>query len=162
MSEENKAIVRRFAEEVMTNKNLAAADELVAEDYVELDPAPGQEQGREGFKQFLGTIAFAAFPDMQWTIEELIAEGDKVVSRATISGTHRGEFMGIPPTHRRIAVSGWVIDRIVDGKMQESRLLMDTAATMQQLGVFPPHPSVVLRILVHQAKKLRSRLRTKS
>ena len=70
--------------------------------------------------------------------------------------------MGIPPTHRRIAVSGWVIDRIVDGKMQESRLLMDTAATMQQLGVFPPYPSVVLRILVHQAKKLRSRLRTKS
>ncbi len=131
MSEENKAVVRRFAEEVMTNKNLAAADEIVAEDYVELDPMPGQEQGREGFKQFLGTTLFAAFPDLQWTIEELIAEEDKVVSRATCSGTHRGEFMGIPPTHRSVAASAWVIDRIVDGKMQESRLLIDAADMLQ-------------------------------
>jgi steroid delta-isomerase-like uncharacterized protein len=161
MSEENKAVVRRFAEEVMTNKNLAAADEIVAEDYVELDPMPGQEQGREGFKRFLGTTLFAAFPDLQWTIE-MIAEEDKVVGRATYSGTHRGEFMGIPPTYRTVAASAWVIDRIVDGKMQESRLLIDAADMLQQLGVFPPHPGVVFRILVHQAKKLRSRVRTKS
>ena len=96
MSEENKAIEGRFIEEVLNKKNLAAADELVAEDFVELDPFPGQEQGREGLKQVLRML-FAAFPDLQWTIEELIAEGDKVVNRFTWHGTHRGEFLGIPP-----------------------------------------------------------------
>ncbi len=136
MSEENKAIEGRFIEEVLNKKNLAAADELIAEDFVELDPFPGQEQGREGLKQVLRML-FAAFPDLQWSIEELIAEGAKVVNRFTWRGTHRGEFLGIPPTGRQVTVKGVVIDRIVEGKIADSRILMDIFGLMQQLGVIP-------------------------
>lgn len=79
MSEENKAIMNRFMEEVINRRNLAAADEIVAEDFVELDPLPGQEQGREGLKQVIAMLS-AAFHDLWWTVEEQIAEGDKVVT----------------------------------------------------------------------------------
>ncbi len=136
MSEENKAIMNRFMDEVLNKKNLAAADEIVAEDFVELDPLPGQEQGREGLKQIIATL-FAAFPDLRWTVEEQIAEGDKVVSRFTWRGTHKGEFMGIPPTNSQMMVKGVVIDRVVEGKFVESRILMDNLGMMQQLGVIP-------------------------
>lgn len=136
MSEQIKAVERRFIEEVLNGKDLTAADELVAEDVVELDPFPGQEQGREGLKELLGML-FAAFPDQHWTIEELIAEGDKVVNRFTWRGTHRGEFMGIPPTGRRVEVKGVVIDRIVEGRIADTRILMDNLGLMQQLGAIP-------------------------
>ena len=136
MSEQNKALMNRFVEEVINQKNLDAADELVAEDFVELDPFPGQEQGREGLKQVLAAF-FAGFPALDWVIEEQIAEGDKVVSRFRWHGTHEGEFLGIPATGRQITVKGVVIDRVVDGKEAESRILMDTLGMMQQLGVVP-------------------------
>ena len=139
MSQANKAIEGRFIEEVLNNKNMAAADELVAEVFVELDPFPGQEQGREGLKQVLRML-FGAFPDMHWTVEELIAEGEKVVNRFTWRGTHRGEFLGIPPTGRQVKVKGVVIDRIVEGRIVESRILMDNFGLMQQLGVIPTPP----------------------
>jgi steroid delta-isomerase-like uncharacterized protein len=136
VSEENKAIMNRLMEEVLNKKNLAAADEIVAEDFVELDPLPGQEQGREGLKQIL-SMFFAAFPDLRWTVEEQIAEGDKVVSRFTWRGTHRGEFLGISPTGGQVTVKGVVIDRVVEGQFVESRILMDNLGMMQQLGVIP-------------------------
>ena len=135
--EENKKIARRFVDEVLNNKNLAALDELVAEDFVELDPLPGQAQGREGLKQILAML-FAAFPDLHWTTEEEAAEGDKHWSRFTWRGTHRGDFMGIPPTGNQVVVNGVVIDRIVEGKMVDSRILMNELSLMQQLGVIPP------------------------
>jgi steroid delta-isomerase-like uncharacterized protein len=138
MSEEEiKAIGRRFVDEVLNKKNLAAADELVAEDFVELDPLPGQEQGREGLKQLLATF-FAAFPDLQWTTEEEAAEGDKLWSRFTWRGTHRGDFLGIPPTGNQVVANGVVIDRFEEGKMVDSRILMNELSLMQQLGVIPP------------------------
>ena len=136
MTEENKTIEGRFIEEVLNGKNLAAADELVAEDFVELDPFPGQEQGREGLKELLGMF-FGAFPDIRWTIEELIAEVDKVVNRFTFRGTHRGEFLGVPATGRQVEVKGVVIDRIAEGKIADSRILMDALGLMQQLGAIP-------------------------
>jgi steroid delta-isomerase-like uncharacterized protein len=136
VSEENKAIMNRLMEEVLNKKNLAAADEIVAEDFVELDPLPGQEQGREGLKQIL-SMFFAAFPDLRWTVEEQIAEGDKVVSRFTWRGTHKGEFLGISPTGGQVTVKGVVIDRVVEGQFVESRILMDNLGMMQQLGVIP-------------------------
>ncbi len=139
MSEQIKAVETRFVEEVLNEKNLAAADELVAEDVVELDPFPGQEQGREGLKELLGML-FAAFPDWHWTVEELIAEGDKVVNRFTWRGTHRGEFMGLPPTGRQVEVKGVVIDRIVEGRIADTRILMDNLGLMQQLGAIPAPP----------------------
>jgi steroid delta-isomerase-like uncharacterized protein len=133
-------VINRFGNEVLNNKNLAAIDEIAAEDYVELDPVPGQAPGREGLKAFLATVSFPAFPDQQWVTEEQISEGDKVVSRFTMYGTHRGDFMGIPATGRSIAVKGVVIDRVVDGKWKESRLLMDNLSLLQQLGALPPPP----------------------
>jgi steroid delta-isomerase-like uncharacterized protein len=136
VSEENKALINRFVEEVLNGKNLAVVDEIAAEDFAELDPFPGQQQGREGLKQVLAMF-FAAFPDFRWTTEEQIAEGDKVVSRFIWSGTHQGDFMGIPSTGRQVTVKGVMIDRIVDGTWTESRILMDNLGMMQQLGVIP-------------------------
>jgi SnoaL-like polyketide cyclase len=91
---------------VLNDKNLAVIDEIAAEDYVELDPAPGQAPGREGLKAFLATVLFPAFPDQRWVTEEQVAEGDKVVSLFTTYGTHRSDFMGIPATGTSIAVKG--------------------------------------------------------
>jgi steroid delta-isomerase-like uncharacterized protein len=133
-------LMNRFGNEVLDNKNLAAIDEIAAEDYVELDLLPGQAPGREGLKAFLATVLFPAFPDQRWVIEEQIAEGDKVVSRFTMYGTHRGDFMGFPATGRSIAVKGVVIDRVVNGKWKDSRLLMDNLSLLQQLGGLPPAP----------------------
>ena len=135
-AEAHKALTLRFVEEVINKGNLAACDELVALDFVELDPLPGQEQGREGLKQII-TMLLRAFPDMVWTVAEQVAEGDKVVSRFVWRGTHRGAFFGVPPTGRQVTVPGVVIDRIAAGKMQDSRILMDTFSLMQQLGAIP-------------------------
>ena len=112
-------------------------DEIAADDYVELDPFPGQAPGRDGLRAFLETEMFPAFPYQQWVTEEQVTEGEKVVSRFTFYGTHQGNFMGIPATGRRIAVKGVVIDRVVDGKWKDSRILMDNLAMLQQLGVLP-------------------------
>ena len=132
----NRAVVQRFLEEVINEGRLEQADEIVAEDFVELDPLPGQRQGREGLKEVIGMLR-AAFPDMHWVVEEMIAEGEKVVTRFTWTGTQQGTFMGIPATGRSVVVKGVVIDRIVGGMMTDSRILMDTMGMMQQLGVIP-------------------------
>ena len=136
-TEENKAHIQRFIDEVLSRGNLAACDDLVAPDFIELDPLPGQEQGREGLKQVLAGMR-QGFPDMHWSIEEQIAEGDKVITRFVWRGTHQGEFLGVPATGRQVRVPGVVIDRIVEGRMKESRILMDTLSMMQQLGVIAP------------------------
>jgi steroid delta-isomerase-like uncharacterized protein len=136
MSANNRATIRRFIEEILNQKELAVADEIVAEDFVELDPFPGQAQGRQGLKDVLGMF-FAGFPDMHWVIEEQIGEGDKVVTRFTWTGSQKGAFMGIPATGKQVKVKGVVIDRVVDGRMVDSRILMDTMGMMQQLGVVP-------------------------
>jgi steroid delta-isomerase-like uncharacterized protein len=134
---ENVAVIGRFIEEVINQGRFEQADELVALDFVELDPLPGQRQGREGLKEVIGMMR-AAFPDMHWVVEETVADGDKVVTRFTWTGTQRGAFLGVPATGRSVRVKGVVIDRLADGKMKDSRILMDTMAMMQQLGVIPP------------------------
>jgi steroid delta-isomerase-like uncharacterized protein len=140
MSERNKAIIREMVESAFNQRDVAALDRFVAEDYVELDPMPGQEQGREGFKKLLAEL-LAAFPDMRWTFEEQIAEGDKVVSRFRWSATHAGDFAGIPATGKQVTVKGVVIDRVVDGLMVDSRILQDDLGMLRQLGVIPEGPS---------------------
>ena len=134
-------MVASFVEEVINEGRLACADDLVAVDFVELDPLPGQQQGREGLKQVIGAFRIA-FPDIHWIIEEMVAEGDKVFSRFTWHGTHRGEFFGVPATGRQISVKGMVVDRVVARKMAESRLLMDGLSMMRQLGVIPTQAAV--------------------
>jgi steroid delta-isomerase-like uncharacterized protein len=133
---ENKKVLAAFVEDVINQGRLQRADDLVALDFVELDPLPGQQQGREGLKGVIGGMR-AAFPDIHWVIDEMVAEGDKVVSRFTWTGTHRATFLGIPSTGRKVTVKGVVIDRLADGKMADSRILMDTLGMMQQLGVIP-------------------------
>jgi steroid delta-isomerase-like uncharacterized protein len=134
---ENKAVVQRFIDEVLNQGKLETADEIVAEDFVELDPLPGQRQGRGGLKEIVALLR-TAFPDMHWSVDETIAAGEKVVTRFTWTGTHKGEFLGIPATGRPVSVKGVVIDRIVGGKMTDSRILMDNLGMMQQLGVISP------------------------
>jgi steroid delta-isomerase-like uncharacterized protein len=134
---ENKTVVNRFVEEVINQGRLERADDLVVADFVELDPLPGQQPGREGLKEVIAQMR-AAFPDIHWVLDEQVAEGEKVVSRFTWSGTHQGTFLGIPATGRSISVKGVVIDRVVGGKMVDSRILMDGLSMMQQLGALPP------------------------
>ena len=94
--QQNKLFIGRFVEEVINSKNLDSINELVAEDFIERVPFPGQRPGREGLKYAI-SLFLTAFPDIQWTLDEQIAEGEVVVSRFTWTGTHRGEFLGIPP-----------------------------------------------------------------
>jgi steroid delta-isomerase-like uncharacterized protein len=132
----NKAVIAAFIEDVINEGRLERANDLVAVDFVELDPLPGQQQGREGLKDVIGGLRMS-FPDMHWVVDEMIAEDDKVVTRFTWTGTQRGAFLGIPATGRSITVKGVVIDQLASGKMAKSRIMMDTMSMMQQLGVIP-------------------------
>jgi steroid delta-isomerase-like uncharacterized protein len=136
VSEANKQVIRDFIEEVLNRGDFDRANDLVHEDFIELDPLPGQQQGREGLKAVLAQMR-TAFPDMHWVISEMVTEGEKVVTRFTWTGTHRDTFLGIPGTGKRVEVKGVVIDRLESGKMADSRILMDTLGLLQQLGVIP-------------------------
>lgn len=133
---ENKKVINYFIEEVINNQNLAAADEIVAVDFIEHVPFPGQEQGREGLKFVLASM-FVGFPDMKWTVNEQIGEGETVVTRFTWTGSHLGSFMGIPPTNNSVEVWGVVIDVVRDGWFSESRIIMDTVSLLKQLDAMP-------------------------
>lgn len=138
MSEkQNKAIVRRFVEEVFNRGNMSVADELMAPDFVEHEELPpGIPRDREGVKQ-MTTMMRSAFPDFKATIEDIIAEGNKVVIRMTWSGTQKGEFMGIAPTGKSVSIGVIDIIRIADGKLVEHWGQMDSMGMMQQLGAIP-------------------------
>jgi steroid delta-isomerase-like uncharacterized protein len=137
MPTDNEAILHRFIDEVINQGRYEVCDEIVAEDFLELDPLPGQRQGREGLKEVIAMMR-SGFPDIHWVSDETISSGDKVVTRFTWTGTQRGDFLGIPATGRPVTVKGVVIDRIVNGLMTDSRILMDTFGMMMQLGVIPP------------------------
>ena len=134
--EENKAIVSRATEELWNKNNLAVVDELYATNFVSHD-LPEVTPDRKGYKQFV-TISHTAFPDFHTTVEDIIAEGDKVVQRFTARGTHKGEFMGIPPTGKQVTITGIAIDRIAGSKIVENWANMDMLGMMVQLGVVPP------------------------
>ena len=138
-TEENKKYMSSFIEEVINKQNLNATNNLVSEDFTEHVPFPGQGPGREGLKFVLNSM-FLGFPDMKWKVDEQIAEGEKVVSRFTWTGTHKGEFMGIPPTNKKVEVWGVVIDVVRNGLFSESRIIMDSVGLLQQLGVMPQPP----------------------
>jgi steroid delta-isomerase-like uncharacterized protein len=144
MSAANKTIARRLVEEVWNKGNLTVAEEILAptlRDWdaarLSYDPAdPEIGQGSEGFKQLV-TMFRTAFPDVHLTIEDMIAEEDRVVVRWTARGTHKGYLKDIPPTGRQMTVTGVDIHRIVDGKIEETGGNWDTMGMMQQLGVIP-------------------------
>ncbi len=143
--EENKALARRLIE-VYNRGNLteilAAVDELYAPDFVLHDPNlpfPGGIGSREDFKQF-GTGFLAALPG-QYTIEDLVAEGEKVVLRYTYRGTHQGQWRGLPPTGKAVTFTGTVTYRIVNGKVVEAWQNADNLSVLQQLGLIPAQGS---------------------
>jgi steroid delta-isomerase-like uncharacterized protein len=134
-TEANKALVRRMIEEGWNKHNLALLDELYA-DCVYYNPTTGEIRG-EALKQFAASL-LAAFPDIRFTIEDLVAEGDKVVTRWSCTGTLQGEFMGLAPTGKQLTPSALDIFRIVEGKVVEERVEFDTLRFFQQLGAVPP------------------------
>ena len=137
MSEENKAIIRRFFEEFANKGDESVVDKLIGEDIVDHNPQdPNIPPGAEGVKQLFAGRRMA-FPDMRVTVEDLVAEGDKVVLRSTVTGTHKGEFMGIPPTGNSFSFGNIAIFRIEDGKIVERWGEADVMGMMQQLGVIP-------------------------
>jgi steroid delta-isomerase-like uncharacterized protein len=133
---ENKALIQRIAAEMVNKGNFAVAEGLIAEDHRNPYRAPGQEEGRSGVIAGMARLR-AAFPDVEWAIDDMVAEGDKVVQSFTIRGTHQGAYMGIPPTGKRITVRGMAFDTTVAGQCAESRILIDNLSLLQQLGVIP-------------------------
>lgn len=136
-AEENKALVRRFIEEIFNQGNMPAVDEILAPGFVEHEELPpGIPRDREGVKQLTGMLR-SAFPDFKASIEDVIAGGDKVVIRMVWNGTHKGEFMGIPPSGNSISVEVIDIMRLEGGKVVEHWGQMDNMGLMQQLGAMP-------------------------
>jgi steroid delta-isomerase-like uncharacterized protein len=135
MSEENKALARRYLEEVWDKGNVDLIDELFTTDFVRHGPpaVEGEVRGPEGFKGLVSTY-HAGFPDFQVTIDDMIAEGDSVVSRWTVKGTHQGELMGNAPTGNQVTFTGYLFDRISGGKIEEEWVDYDTLHVMQQIG----------------------------
>ena len=136
MSEENKALVRRWIEE-LNKGNLAVLDEVFASNFVYHEPTSGDVKGLAAFKRLVEVYHLEVFPDMQATIDDLFAEADTVVMRFTSRGTHKGELMGIAPTGKLVALVGIFIGRIVDGKFAEAWEVFDALGMMQQLGAVP-------------------------
>jgi steroid delta-isomerase-like uncharacterized protein len=134
-TQENAAIIRRFTEKVITQGDIHSAAEFVWEDVVEQVPLPGQGPGLEGLKDILRVMR-SGFPDLDFSVKEQIVEGDKVASRFEWTGTHKGAFLGVPATGRQVHVWGIVIDRLEQGRIKDTRIIMDTLGLMTQLGVF--------------------------
>ena len=138
MSEEvqNKALMRRFYEGLWSRGNLEAIPELVAEDFVDHQAPAGHPPGRE---ELAGLVLMwrSGFPDMQETVQDLISEGDKVVGRFLMRGTHRGEFMGVAPTGRSVTMSGIDVVRVANGRISEFWYAEQTLELMQQPGAAP-------------------------
>jgi steroid delta-isomerase-like uncharacterized protein len=137
MTHDNATIVRRFADEVITQGDIDLAGQYVWEDVVEQVPLPGQGPGLEGLKDILRAMR-VAFPDLIFSVQEQVTEGAKVASRFEWTGTHQGTFLGVPATGRSVRVWGMVIDRLEQGRIKDTRIIMDTLGLMVQLGVFPP------------------------
>ncbi|HEY7269346.1 MAG TPA: ester cyclase [Dehalococcoidia bacterium] len=132
-TETNKAIVRRMVEEVQSRGNLDKMEEFFAHAFVDHSPMAGLPPTREGAKMLFGAIR-AGLPDMTAAIHDQVAEGDKVVTRKTFTGTHRGALMGVAPTGKTITIEVIDILRLADGKIVEHWNLVDQLGLMQQLG----------------------------
>ena len=132
-----RSLLHRFIDEVINGRDLdRALTELVADDFVEQIPFPGQGPGRAGLADVLAGM-FAAFPDLHWTIRDTLVEDDRVMAYSTWTGTHHGDFLGIPATGNQVSVDAWTVDRYSNGQMTESRIIMDVAGLLVQLGALP-------------------------
>jgi steroid delta-isomerase-like uncharacterized protein len=136
LADEIKAFMRRFFEQWNKGKaaTMAEIDETWAANVVFHSGVGKEIGGLRDFKQFFSAY-YDAFPDIHWTLDDMVVEGDKVAVRWTLTGTHKGEFMGIPHTDKKVTMWGIEIDRIAEGKFVESWVRLDTLGFMQQLGV---------------------------
>jgi steroid delta-isomerase-like uncharacterized protein len=135
-TEQNKAIYRRFIQEVFNEGRLDRLDDLLSPSYVFHDAPPGTPEGPEAIRQVV-TMFRNAFPDLTITFEDQIAEGDKVCSRTTTRGTHQGTIFGTPPTGKTITMTGLTLVTIADGRVKESWVKNDVMGLMNQLGAGP-------------------------
>lgn len=133
----NKALSHRFNDEVKNCHRLTAIDELLSPDFVNHTGIPGFASTREGVKAFFAYFV-GAFPDLTCAVHDMIAEGDKVVDYFTLAGTHRGEFMGIPATGKRVSFKGMHIFAFDQGKITGHWNVLDLLSLMMQLGAVPP------------------------
>ncbi len=131
--EENKAIARRYPEEVYNKKDIDVLDEIIDENIINHWWKP-EINGLQIIKEYISKN-LVAFPDVKFTVEDQIAEGDKVVTRVSFTATHKGEFRGIAPTGKKVKVTGVIIFKITNGKIAETWAEMDALSWMQQLGV---------------------------
>ena len=139
MSTVNKALVLRYITEVLNKGNTALTDELIAPGFLGHDPVGPDVHGPDGVKQHHATYR-AAFPDLQLTVEEIVAEDDVVVWRWTAHGTHLGEILGVAPTRKQATATGTVTFHVADGKLQETWINWDALGLLRQLGALPQHP----------------------
>lgn len=135
-AEEDKAIVRRLVDEAQSRGNLEVVNEILAEGFVDHSAFPGFSPDREGVKQLFAALR-AAFEGFHATIHQQVAEGGKVVTRKTFHGTHRGEFMGVPPTGRAVEIKVIDILYVEGGRITDHWTQVDLLGLMQQLGVVP-------------------------
>ena len=136
MSDQNKALARRMLEDEISNANFALTEQIIHPDFYDHTNPPGLERGIQGHQAIIRLFK-TAFPDMRWEIQDLIAEGDRVVARTVMTATHGGDFFGIPATGRTISSSGVHIMRVLDGKIIEHWGNNDDLGVMRQLGVVP-------------------------
>ena len=137
MSWENKIIVRRLYEEVWNKRKLEVVDEVISISHALHDPnVSGSQTGPEAYRQHVIRVT-TAFPDLRFAIEDIVSEEDKLVVCWTISGTHKGEFMGIAPTGKKISVEGITINHIGYGKILDSNISWDALGLLRQLGQAP-------------------------
>ncbi|MDP9310402.1 MAG: ester cyclase [Pseudomonadota bacterium] len=134
--EQNKHLVQHAFTRLFNHGELALADDLVSADFLNHEAPPNAPRGPAGLRSMVMMLR-TAFPDLHYDTEEVIAEGDKVVDRTTLRGTHLGPFMGIPPTGRPFVQAQIHILRFVDGKAVEHRAVRDDLGMLQQLGVIP-------------------------
>jgi steroid delta-isomerase-like uncharacterized protein len=134
--EQNKTLARRWFEDLFSRGNLDAAKEIISADFVDHLPRE-EERSLEELKQYI-LMYRAAFPDIRDTVEELVAEGDKVVVRWTSRGVHQGEFMGVAPTGRHVTFTGMRLFRIAENKIAESWVNLDQLGLLEQLGISIP------------------------
>ena len=140
-TDRNKLVIRRFVEEVQNGKDFDAYDELNDPDFVNLSSPPGVPPDRAGGKVFLQAFA-EAYPDATFTIDDMIAEGDQVVTKKTMSGTNTGELAGLPATGRQVTFQYVDIMRVRDGRIVEHWNILDQLSWLTQLGVIPDPSSV--------------------
>ena len=132
-TKENRAILQRLFRE-LNQGNVNVLDELFVEDFVDRYPVPGETPNKEGFKQFLAGT-HETLPDWHWSLEDIIAEGDKVAYRFTMHGTDKGGYIGLPPTGKEVSFPGVGILRFAKGKVVERWTIVDSMNILHQLGL---------------------------